>query len=198
MIRIALLDDHPAIIAGLRRLIASDSGFEVMASASDAAGLARRLDGRRADVLVLDPRLARDDGLAACLRIKSRPVAPAVVVYSADPSPGLVIAARTAQADAVVDKAAPAHVLLDVIRTVAAGGKHFPTITHDAYGAAVERLADDDLPVFAMLLDGDRPGSIAEALRIDEAEAVRQTRRVVGRLQQRPATMTGRSARAHR
>jgi DNA-binding NarL/FixJ family response regulator len=196
MVRIALLDDHPAIVAGLRRLIAPEPDLEVVVSASDAARLARRLDGRRADVIVLDHQLARDDGLAACARIKSRPDAPAVVIYSAHAGPGCVIATRAAQADAVVDKSAPVRVVLDAIRTVASGGTYFPAVTPDAYAIAVARLEDDDLPVFAMLLDGDRPGTIAEALRIDDAEARRRAKRIVSRLQQRPRSVAGRTTAA--
>lgn len=194
--RIALLDDHAAIVAGLRRLIAPEPGIEVVASASDAAGLARRLDGRRADVIVLDHQLAHDDGLATCARIKRRPDAPAVVVYSAHTGAGLVIASRAAQADAVVDKSAPVQVLLNAIRTVASGGTQFAAVTRDAFEIAVGRLADEDLPVFAMLLDGDRPATIAEVLRIDEAEAIRRAKRVVGRLRQRERSATGRPASA--
>jgi two-component system, NarL family, response regulator DesR len=192
MLRIALLDDHPAIVAGLQRLIAQENDLEVIASASDPVALARRLHGRRADVVVLDHDVARSDGLATCTGIKGRPDPPAVVIYSAHTGPSLVIAARAAQADAVVDKSAPVHVLLGAIRTAASGGTQFPAVTRDAYEISVARLEDSDLPVFAMLLDGDRPGAIAEALRIDEVEARRRTKRVVGRLRRRPRKPSGR------
>lgn len=192
MLRIALLDDHPAIIAGLQRLIARETGLEVIAAASEPIELARRLDGRRADVVVLDHDLAHADGLATCAGIKGRPNPPAVVIYSAHTGPSVVIAARAAQADAVVDKAAPVHVLLDAIRTVASGGIRFPAVAPDAFQIAVARLDDDDLPVFAMLLDREWPGAIAETLRIDEPEARRRIKRVVGRLRQRRRSLTDR------
>jgi DNA-binding NarL/FixJ family response regulator len=185
MLRIALLDDHPAIIAGLQRLIARDSGLEVIAAASEPIELARRLDGRRADVVVLDHDLAHGDGLATCAAIKCRPNPPSVVVYSAHAGPSVVIAARAAQADAVVDKAAPVHVLLEAIRAVTSGGTQFPAVTPETFQIAVARLEDDDLPVFAMLLDREPPEAIAETLRIDEPEARRRIKRVVGRLRRR-------------
>jgi DNA-binding NarL/FixJ family response regulator len=192
MLRIALLDDHPAIVAGLQRLIARESGLEVIASASEPVELARRLAGRRADVVVLDHDLAQSDGLATCAGIKGRPNPPAVVIYSAHTGSSVVIAARAAQADAVVDKAAPVHALIEAIRTVASGNTQFPVVTPDAFQIAVARLDDEDLPVFAMLLDRERPGAIAEALRIDEPEARRRVKRVVGRLRRRPRRVTGR------
>ena len=63
-------------------------------------------------------------------------------------------------------------------------------VPHDAFEAAVARLDDDDLPVFAMLLDREPVDSIAGALRIDSAEVRWRAQRIVGRL--RP----GRGARA--
>jgi hypothetical protein len=57
-----------------------------------------------------------------------------------------------------------------------------PPIPRDVFEAAVAKLDDDDLPVFAMLLDREAHGSIAQALRADPAEIARRARRIVGRL----------------
>ena len=185
MLRIALLDDHPAVLAGLRRLIDSEPDLTVAAAASGAAKLARELDGLRPDVLVVDFDLARDDGLAHCLRVKSRPQPPAVIIYSAYAGPALALAARAAQADGVVDKAGPVSALLATLRTVASGEVAMPPIPHDVFEAAVPRLDDDDLPVFAMLLDREPLASIAQTLGVDEAEINWRARRIVGRLRPR-------------
>ena len=187
MLRIALLDDHPAVLAGLRRLIDAEPDLTVAAVAASAPELARKLNGRRPDVVILDYDLARDDGLGHCRRIKSRPDPPAVIVYSAYAGPALTLAARTAQADALVDKAAPVPTLLTTVRRVAAGEVLTSPIPREAFEAAVARLEDDDLPVFAMLLDGEPPASIAETLRIDQAEVNWRAQRVVGRLRPRRA-----------
>ena len=63
-------------------------------------------------------------------------------------------------------------------------------VPRDVFEAAVGRLDDDDLPVFAMLLDREPVDSIASALRTDRAEVSWRAQRIVGRL--RP----GRGARA--
>ena len=162
MLRVALLDDHPAVLAGLRRLIDSEPDMKVGAVASSAAGLARELEGVRPDVLILDYDLAREDGLAHCRRIKSRPNPPGVIIYSAYAGPALTLAARVAQADAVVDKAAPVPTLLAAVRRVGSGHEALGSVPRDAFESAVARLEDEDLPVFAMLLDrggvAHRPG----------------------------------------
>jgi DNA-binding NarL/FixJ family response regulator len=160
----------------------------IAAAASSATKLARELDGLRPDVLVVDYDLARDDGLAHCRRIKSRPQAPAVIVYSAYAGPALTLAARAAQADGVVDKAGPVPALLSAIRRVANGETVMPSVPPNVFEAAVARLHDDDLPVLAMLLDREPLDSIAEALRTDEAEIGWRAQRIVGRLRPRLRT----------
>jgi DNA-binding NarL/FixJ family response regulator len=185
MLRIALMDDHPAVLAGLRRLIDTEPDLTVAAAASGAAKLARELDGLRPDVLIVDFDLARDDGLAHCVRVKSRPQPPAVIIYSAYAGPALTLAARAAQADGVVDKAGPVSALLTTLRTVATGEVATSPIPHHVFEAAVARLDDDDLPVFAMLLDREPLASIAQTLRVDESEITWRARRIVGRLRPR-------------
>jgi DNA-binding NarL/FixJ family response regulator len=185
MLRIALLDDHPAVLTGLRRLIDSEPDLTVAAVAASPHELARELDGLRPDVLILDHDLARDDRLSHCRRIKSRPQPPAVIIYSAYAGPALTLAARAAQADGVVDKAEPVAALLRTVRRVAAGEVVMAPVPRDVFEAAVGRLDDDDLPVFAMLLDREPAASIAEALRTDQAEVSRRAQRIVGRLRPR-------------
>jgi DNA-binding NarL/FixJ family response regulator len=185
MLHVALLDDHPAVLAGLRRLIDSEPDLVVAAVASNAHALARELDGLRPDVIVLDYDLARDDGLSYCRRIKSRQQPPAVIIYSAYAGPALTLAARVAQADGVVDKAEPVRTLLTALRRVALGEVVLSPPPHDVFEAAVARLEDDDLPVFAMLLDREPLDSIARALRTDEAEVSWRAQRIVGRLRPR-------------
>jgi DNA-binding NarL/FixJ family response regulator len=185
MLRIALLDDHPAVLAGLRRLIDAEPDLSVAAVAASAPELAEELNGLRPDVLILDYDLSHDDGLAHCRRIKSRPNPPAVVVYSAYAGPALTLAARAAQADAVVDKAEPVQTLLTAVRRAANDDVVMAPVPRDAFEAAVARLEDDDLPVFAMLLDREPLDSIADVLHVDQAEVNRRAQRIVGRLRPR-------------
>jgi DNA-binding NarL/FixJ family response regulator len=182
MISVAILDDHPAVLAGLRRLIEAEPDLVVAAAAPTASQLARRLAGRRPDVLVLDFDIARGDGLSQTRRIKNRPSPPAVVVYSAYASSGLALAARAAQADALVDKSAPVSELLTAIRLVATGGTVLPDVPLEAYQATVSRIDDEDLPVLAMLLDREPVAAIADALRRDPGEVAWRAQRIIGRL----------------
>ena len=191
MLRIALLDDHPAVLAGLQRLIEPEPDLAVVGATLDPGELDAMLERTRPDVLVLDHDLSHTDGLAHCLRIKRRVRSPAVVVYAAFSSPALALAARAAGAAGLVDKAEPVSGLLDAIRGAAQGRRVMPPTPPDAYAAAVERIDDADLPVLAMLLDGAPLDDIAAALRSDTAELAWRAQRIVGRicpgLRQRPA-----------
>jgi DNA-binding NarL/FixJ family response regulator len=182
MTRVALLDDHPAVLAGLRRLLESEPGLHVVAGTGDHRELPDLLDRTEPDILILDHDLAHVDGLAQCLRVKRRPDPPAVVVYAAYTGAALAIAARAAGADALVDKAEPVHRLLAAIRGVAGGAKLIPAPPADAYAAAVARVDDDDLPLLAMLLDGTPVEDIAVALQREPGEVGWRAQRIVGRL----------------
>jgi DNA-binding NarL/FixJ family response regulator len=185
MLRVAILDDHPAVLAGLRRLIDAEHDMTVVAAAATPAELAEQIDGIRVDVLVLDYDLAAADGLAYCRRVKSRPRPPRIVIYTADATPALTLAARAAQADGVIAKADPIPLLLASIRRVAQGQAVMPPLRYEAYEALIARIDDEDLPILAMLLDGEPLDAIAATLRIDRTEVGWRAQRIVGRLRRR-------------
>jgi DNA-binding NarL/FixJ family response regulator len=193
MVRVAVLDDHPAVLAGLRRLIEPQPDLAVIAAAPTAAELSQQLDGAGADVLVLDYDLARSNGLTHCQRIKRRKSPPAVIIYSAYAGHALVLAARAAGADGVVDKAEPVQNLLTAIRRAAAGEATMRAVPRDAYEAAVATLDDEDLPVLAMLLNREPLEAIAHALGKSRTQVSWQAQRIVGRL--RPGLKTRASER---
>jgi DNA-binding NarL/FixJ family response regulator len=182
MIHLALLDDHPAVLAGLRRLIEHEPDLVVLGAAPSAPELALQIGTQRPDVLILEHDIARSDGLAHCRRVKDRPNPPAVIIYSAFAGEALALAARVAHADAVVGKTDPVSSLLDAIRSVAAGETVLPAISRHAYETATRRLGEEDLPVLAMLLGGESLPAIAGALQTDRAEVAWRAQRIIGRL----------------
>jgi len=186
VIRVAILDDHPAVLAGLERLVESAPDLEPVVAAESATALARRLDHARADVAVLDYDLARGDGLAVCQRLKERVRPPAVVIYSAYAGAALAVAARIAGADALVDKRAPVTELLAAIGRTSAGRPAIGEVAPDVQQAAMARLLDEDVPVAAMRLAGTSHQGIAEALGTDRRDVRRRVARIVARL--RPTT----------
>jgi DNA-binding NarL/FixJ family response regulator len=182
MIHVALLDDHPAVLAGLRRLIAAEPDLEVIGAAARPPELARQIGDLHPDVLILDFDPSRGDGLAHCRRIKDRPHPPAVLMYSAYAGPALSLAASLAHADAVVDKADSVQNLLHAIRRIARGETSLPPVSRDTYDAAIARIDPQDLPVLAMLLAREPVEAIAHTLRTSRDEIAWRAQRIVGRL----------------
>lgn len=111
-----------------------------------------------------------------------------MIVYSAYSGYGLVLAARAAGADGIVDKAETVQDLLAAIRGAVSGELALPAVPRDAYEAALAALEDEDLPVLAMLLDGASLDAMAEALRKSRPELSWRSQRIVGRLSPVPNT----------
>lgn len=181
-VRIVVVDDHPAVRAGLERLLQREPGFRVVAALEGPAELQRLLARAPVDVVVLDVELARGDGLAACQRLKQRPDAPAVLVYSAHAGPALVVPVAVAQADALVGKAEPVHALLDALRRAAQGERLVAPPTPDLLAAASARVDATDAPLVPLLVDGATVAEIGAALSLDDREVRRRCRRLLGRL----------------
>ena len=117
VLRVAVIDPHSALRAGLAVLLRSEPGLTFAGGAATEAQGLELLARRRVDVVVVDPELLGPDGLPYCRRLKELERAPRVVVYTAAAGePAYAMGAEVAGADAVVDKAAPGEELFEAIR----------------------------------------------------------------------------------
>ena len=116
MIRVLVVDDHPVVRAGLEAILRTEPGLVPVGSAENGEGLMAQLRRARPDVVILDRHLLLEDGLELCRMLRRQPSAPAVVIYTVDPSEELREQARVAGAAAVVDKAVEPGILLDTLR----------------------------------------------------------------------------------
>jgi DNA-binding NarL/FixJ family response regulator len=180
MLRVALLDRHPPLLDDLRALLEIEPDVAAT-SLLTAPALRRRLPQLRPHVVVL----AGTRAVAVCRELKHGAGAPAAIVVAPHVVPDLVLAARAAGADAVL-AADGAFGMLATIHAAAAGQATLPLLHRGAHTSALERLADDDVPVLTMLLDGRPPAAIAAVLGIAPHEVDVRVRRIVNGLQ--PAT----------
>jgi DNA-binding NarL/FixJ family response regulator len=182
MIRVVVVDDHPAIRAGLLSVLRTEPGLVPVGGAGGDPEVWPVLYRARPDVVLLDYQLKGDDGLAICHRLKRGLLPPRVVVYSAYADGALAIPAAVAGADGVVSKDTPVTELFEAIRRVVNGETVWPPMTAEARRLAAERLDAEDVPVLAMLLGGHAPADIAEALRCEIDAVGAAIERILGRL----------------
>jgi DNA-binding NarL/FixJ family response regulator len=183
MIRIMLVDDHPAIRAGLRALLRGEPGLVPVAAAesADDALVAFRRD--RPQVVVLDVHMPGGSGLLAARRLKAEPDPPRIVLFSAFADDELLVPARIAGADAMLGKETGGEALFDTIRQVHAHGRVLPRPAGAVVEAGLARLDAEDESLAAMLLADLSEAEVAELSGIAPAELAHRVERVLGRLQ---------------
>ena len=182
-IRVLVVDDHPALRAGLEGLLSNEPGMECVGALAGTDGLLSAVRDLRPDVVVLDYALGTDDGLTTCFRLKQPPHPPAVVLYSAHVDDVFAVPAAIAQADATVSKGAPIDQLLSAIHAAAAGTHRRPALDPELIQAASARLLTEELPIATMLLAGTQVADIADILDTTTAEIRHRALRIIGRLQ---------------
>ena len=128
-LRIVLSDDHPVVRAGLRMLLESQPGWEVVAESADAETAARQVRGHKPDVLVLDLTMPGRPSLDVIQQIRRDTPATSVVILTMEADPAIARTALGAGAAAYVLKEAADSELVEAIRRTAAGGSYLdPTL----------------------------------------------------------------------
>lgn len=121
MIKVFLVDDQQMVRAGFRMLVESQPDLEVVGEAGDGQEAVERLAVTACDVVLMDVRMPRVDGVEATRRLAARDGAPRVVVLTTFDLDEHAFAAIRAGAAAFLLKDAAPDDLLDAIRTVHAG-----------------------------------------------------------------------------
>ena len=188
MTRIAIVDPQPASRTGLTMLLRAEPGLVPVGTANEAQGGADLVLRQRPDVALVELHLPDGDGLALTRRLRALDPAPQVIIYPAEPEPGLGRLARVAGAAGVIDKEAEPAELFEAVRVVARGGEALPPLSPSELDAAAHLVEPDDLALLAMLVDRTPPDEVADALRLDRHRLSRRTERLLGRLRARQAT----------
>jgi DNA-binding NarL/FixJ family response regulator len=161
---LVIVDDHPAVRAGLRGLFEDEDDLRVAATAASAREGFQAIADARPAVALIDLNLPDDDGLSLCLRARSLPEPPRVIIYSAFADAGLAIRARIAGAEGVLPKATEPLDLLAALRDGAPSA-----LDARALRALGERLDPDDLPILGMLAHGTPTREIEITLGLEES-----------------------------
>ncbi len=185
--RLLVVDDHPAVRAGLRELLADEADFVVVAAVDTAeAGIevARR---QPIDVAIVDYQLGGRNGLWLSRKLKRLADSPAVLIYSAYTDGVLAAAAVVAEADALVSKGSVGSDLCREIRCVTVGQGHLPALPPRLAESLRRRLDHDEQALFGLLLAGLEPAEVAATLGLTPAAMEARLCELLRRLERLPA-----------
>ena len=195
-IRVVVVDDEPMVCAHLRTILGSADDLEVVEEAHDGAAAVEAVLRARPDVVLMDLRMPRVDGLTAIERINRLSDPPAVVALTTFDADQYVLRALRAGAAGFLVKSTPPEDLIGLVRVAAAGNmvlspaaaRRLLTASADQYSThrraqqLVESLTERELEVLAGLGEGLSNAQIAARLYLSEATVKGYVSRMLDKL----------------
>ena len=181
-VRVLVADDQVLVRTGLRTILEETGDIEVVGEAADGVEAVERAAALAPDVVLMDVRMPRMDGIAATRLVRERPDAPRVLVLTTFDLDEYVYAALRAGASGFLLKDAPRADLIAAIRVAAAGDALLaPSVTRrliEAFAArppehapSPSRLASltpRERDILLLIARGRTNGEIAEELFVSE------------------------------
>jgi len=187
-IRIVIADDHAIFRDGLRRLLATQDDFQVIAEASDGKEAVMLATKLKPDVLLLDLAMPRVPGMEVLRELAHQEVAVRTILLTAAIQPFAVTSALQLGARGIVLKASPPEMLLKSIRAVndgqfwvgsepmsswARGAPHSPS----GFG-----LTSREIEIISAIKEGSSNREIAGKLAISEETVKRHLSNIYAKL----------------
>jgi DNA-binding NarL/FixJ family response regulator len=122
-ISLVLADDHPLVLDGLRSLLAREPDMAVLACCADGLAALQAVEQHRPDILVLDLRMPRLDGLGMLQELGGRGLRTRVILLAAELRAAQVAEANRLGVRGLLLKDVALATLVQCIRTVQEGGR---------------------------------------------------------------------------
>jgi DNA-binding NarL/FixJ family response regulator len=121
LVRVLLVDDQELVRSGLRRILRRRDGLVVVGECEDGDEVQAAVAAHRPDVVVMDLRMRRTNGIDATRELRKDPEAPPVLVLTTFDDDELLSGALRAGASGFLLKDSPAEDVVRAVLTVAAG-----------------------------------------------------------------------------
>jgi DNA-binding NarL/FixJ family response regulator len=195
-IRVLLVDDDALMRAGLEAIFSSDGAIEVAGEACDGRVAVERVRELRPDVVLMDVRMPGLDGIAATREVVALAPEARVVILTTFEDDEYIFGALTAGASGFLLKRTSPELLIEAIKTVAAGDSLLsPSVTRrviDRMAALpsgqavldrrVDRLTAREREVLEQLARGLSNAEIAGVLVIEESTVKTHVKRILMKL----------------
>lgn len=176
-IRVLLVDDQMLVRQGIQSLLGLSASIEVVGQAQDGEEALSKLDSLHVDVILLDIRMPRMDGIATLKALAARENAPPALMLTTFDDHETVLDTLKAGAKGFLLKDVSLEVLVEAIETIAAGGNLIqPAVTaslikgvnemSQTFDSAVspEALSDKEREVLRLMAAGLSNQEIASAM----------------------------------
>jgi DNA-binding NarL/FixJ family response regulator len=198
VITVVVADDQALVRGGFKMILETQPDIDVVAEAQDGVDAVEQVEAHRPDVVLMDVRMPRLDGVAATRRILAKHPATRVLVLTTFDEDEIVYEAFRAGASGFLLKTVPPTRLADAVRTIAAGEELLaPTVTRrlietflstsrpPATSYGLENLTDRERQVLELIGRGLSNSEIANRFVISEATVKTHVNRVFSKLQLR-------------
>lgn len=137
--RIMLVDDDPLVRSGLRLLLGGDAELSIVAEAADGQEALERQSADPVDMVLMDLRMPRMDGIAATAALKRLADPPNVIVLTTFDADDYVVRALAVGADGFLLKDTPPDEIVHAIKSVLAGR---PALSPSVTAALIKQVVD--------------------------------------------------------
>jgi DNA-binding NarL/FixJ family response regulator/serine phosphatase RsbU (regulator of sigma subunit) len=178
-IRVLVVDDHVVVRRGIRALLATEAGIEVVGEAGDGREAVAEAESLRPDMILMDLLMPEMDGIEATRRIIARQPEVRILVLTSFASDDMVFPAIKAGALGYLLKDSSPEELVGAIHQVNRGEPSLhPTIAEKVLqelsrpseqGIAPEPLTEQETKVLQLVARGRSNREIADGLRVSEA-----------------------------
>ncbi len=184
MIRVVIVDDQPVVRAGVSRILSPADGFDVVGECSDGDEVVAAVEAWKPDLVLMDVRMHRTDGVSATRELRSsNPDGPPVLILTTFSDDDALWGALEAGVAGFVLKDTPAEDIIAAARAVAGGGAWLDAkVTPRILGslrrtgmravvgqATVEQLTEREHDVLRLMARAATNSEIAAALFVSEA-----------------------------
>lgn len=139
MISVLLVDDHPVVIEGLRKLLDTAGDIEVTGSANDASTALTQARTLKPQVILLDLRMPGATGIQTTRRLREQNYEGAIIVLTSYGDQAYVTQALEAGADGYLLKSTPSEQLIKSIRDASHGRRQ---LSPELLDGVLEEIGD--------------------------------------------------------